>query len=186
MRTVPVKKTFGLESIITFMGLSLIMTGTFFMYGFLQQTTFPKVEASATTAKPDKPMALGKPIALSIDKINTSLAIRQGGVNPATNQWILDEKNAFYISDSATPVFYGHNKKGVFDKLSKLQGEENLLIDTSDGRRLEYKFYESRQIAPSDASILAEKHVDTVILLTCSGAFYEFRQALYFTYVGER
>lgn len=186
MKTVPVKKILSTERVISFTAMSLIMTGTFFVYGSLENTSFQEVEASAMEVRPEEPLDIGQPVTLLIDKINMALSIREGGINQSTNQWILDDDNVFYIRNSATPILYGHNKKGVFDQLSKLEGGEPLLVTTSDGRVLEFIFSASRQIEPSDKSILSERNDKTIILLTCSGAFYEFRQALYFRYIGEQ
>jgi sortase (surface protein transpeptidase) len=186
MAQMPVRKKGRLDRLITISSIALILAGIFALRPFLANTTRPLGNEAYTppTASENKQMVLGEPVRLLLPAINVDLGVIKGYYNAETRQWTLDNTHAFYMQGSATPLFYGHNRVGVFENLNKLQPGETLLITNSEGRQLRFAYKGYKVVKPEDSWLLQEKNPETVMVMSCTGIFYESRQVLYFAYEG--
>lgn len=109
-----------------------------------------------------------------------SLDVKKGVYNYKTKQWSLDKKHAFYISESATPIVYGHAIADVFGRLQDLRGGETLIATLIDGHTKSLTYQGAEYIHPEDTTILSEAYPRSIILMSCSGPMSEYRQLFYF------
>jgi LPXTG-site transpeptidase (sortase) family protein len=134
----------------------------------------------------------GTPVSISIERLGINLPVAPGYYNVSTQKWTLDNHHVFTdnytntnptVSEkqSKTTVIYGHDTPGVLVKTSELTHGDILTIDTQNGYQFRYYYDKSKVVPPNDTSVLREKNKgDSVILLTCTGAWYQSRRAMYF------
>lgn len=119
------------------------------------------------------------PVRIVSKELGIDVQIIAGSKNTTTNEWMLDTNNAFFATETSTPLLYGHNVADIFAGLSRAgTGTEfDLHHDTVTEK---YTYLATRFVDPNDASVLSEKNdSDIVMLLTCSGVFNESRRIVY-------
>lgn len=136
--------------------------------------------------------ASGTPTAIHIDRLHINLPVAPGYYNQITHKWTLDGRHVFtdnYTNPNPiisahqekTMFIYGHDIPGVLVGTSGLVHGDILTIDTQNGYQFRYYYEKSRVLNPTDTSVLNEENTgDPVILATCTGAWYQFRHAMYF------
>lgn len=132
----------------------------------------------------------GEPVGVALEKravtevaipaVDISLEVRKGTYDYKTKQWNLDKKHAFYMSESATPIVYGHAITDVFGRLQDLHGGETLIATLSDGHTKSLKYQGTEYVHPEDTAILSRLYLRSIILMSCSGPMSEYRQLFYF------
>lgn len=145
----------------------------------------PNIKRSSVNTYQPMPESINDSRHLELPSLATSLNIKQGLYDSVSRTWTLDQQNAFQIKEAATPIFYSHNKKGLFDQLAELKGGELLIVTTAVGERLNFRYVSYKTLDPEDAWILNEITKDQVILFTCTGLFFEARNIFYFQYEGQ-
>ncbi len=138
---------------------------------------------SSATARQD--MLLGRLVALSLPRLGIETDILPGAYDSTTRTWTLDNQHAFFMSQSKTPIIYGHSIPSVFKPLSGVATGEILTIRTADSRTVALRYTGDRQVPPTADEVLRETIPDTVLLMTCSGQYSQYRRLLSFAYIGE-
>jgi len=145
----------------------------------------------AAAASPVSPIK-GAPVSISIGRLGINLPVAPGYYNFNTQKWTLDSKHVFTnnytdpnplvgTDQSRVTVLYGHDIPGILVKTSQLAYGDIMTIDTQNGYRFRYYYDKSKVVVPTDTSILTEQNTgDPVILVTCTGTWYQFRHAMYF------
>jgi len=184
-------------SIVTLLAISLVLLGGLYIaWGpFLSAwqrldgarhnaTNFRQAKASITQVAD---LQLGTPRTITLPRLNIALPVTKGTYNSATRTWTIDREHAFYIpprSATSTPVIYGHAIPTVFMRLSGVAPDEILYIANSKGQLLLFHYVDDTTLSPNDDSILHTYYPNTIVLLTCSGTYFQYRHALRFVYAG--
>ncbi|HEX6258335.1 MAG TPA: sortase [Candidatus Saccharimonadales bacterium] len=138
-----------------------------------------KAILAATSHRPHT--TLGTPINLEVPRLKVRLSIREATYN---NGWPLNYRDAFFITNSQTPIIYGHAVKEVFLPLNGVAKDELLRITNKKGEVHLFSYTRDRVVAPAQVNVLREAHPGTLILMTCTGAQFENRRLLEFTHIG--
>jgi sortase (surface protein transpeptidase) len=132
-----------------------------------------------------------EPRRLSIDRLGVNLNIRDGLYDAESQQWTLNDTDAFFATVSDPPTsaagstfIYGHNRPTAFGPLADLGVEDVVELSDEDGTTFRYAYVRDARVAPSFTEVLYEES-DTpqLILMTCEGIFNEVRRVMYFTLV---
>ena len=134
----------------------------------------------------------GAPTEISIARLGIKLPVAAGYYNLSSQKWTLDSKHVFTdnytnrdpligTSQPNVTLFYGHDIPGILVNTSQITYGDILTINTTNGYRFKYFYTRSKVVAPTDASILTEKNKgEPVVLVTCTGTWYQSRRAMYF------
>ncbi len=133
-------------------------------------------------------MRLGTPTHLSLPRLGISIAVDKGVYSADAQTWTIDSHHAFWMQapsgQTATPIIYGHDISPVFGHLAGVAQDEILQVVNIQGQTLLFRYVGDQTLAPTDAGIMGVHYANAVILITCSGAQYQYRRALKFAYVG--
>mgnify|MGYP001197178387 CR=1 FL=1 len=145
-------------------------------------TNTVQVKSQAQIVYPETPHQLHFP------RLDIRLAVGEGLFDPATNEWSLNDTDAFFMPHSSAPnttsgqtLIYGHNTVPVFGRTAWLvQGDEVYI--TTQNYTFVYIYKNDKYVTPNDVSILTETSTQPQLaLLTCNGAFDEHRRIMYFS-----
>lgn len=136
----------------------------------------PRPHVAAQSAKTIYP----PPSSISIPSISLNLTVAPGVVQ--NNKWTLYEDKISWLSTSEPPgrgnvILYGHNRKGLFGELDRLEiGEEITIV--SGSKNYVYQIYESRRVRPNEVDVIISDK-NQLTLYTCDGSFDERRLVLF-------
>jgi LPXTG-site transpeptidase (sortase) family protein len=130
----------------------------------------------------------GKPVHISIPKLDRQLTIVDGVYDTGANAWSLTETNAHFATitaplsnQSGNTLIYGHRNKLVFGDLYLLKPGDTVNIRSDIGKTFTYEFVSAHDVAPDDTTILAAPPGGpTLTLQTCSGVWNEMRRLSHF------
>lgn len=149
------------------------------------QETIQIEEPKKSTAK--EPV-VGVAQRIEVPSIAIDIDVKQGGYDPITQTWIVDDTAAF-IADTTVPVndtngttlIYGHAKWGLFGALPDLRPGAEATVYAADGSRFIYIFESVSQVTPDDLSMLTTEGEPKLVLQTCSGLFDQHRTLALFS-----
>ncbi|MES2631073.1 MAG: sortase [Patescibacteria group bacterium] len=129
---------------------------------------------------------------LTIDALELSLNVNMGTYNDDTQEWTLDNENAFYASvsrklntENGTTVIYGHDRASVFGPLENIKVGDEAKVLSDDGRQFTYVYRSDKAISPESVNVLYEQSpTPQLVLLTCDGVWSDVRRIMYFDLVG--
>jgi sortase (surface protein transpeptidase) len=131
-----------------------------------------------------------QPQRLRLPRLAIDLPIMPGHYNATTQKWTLNRHDVFLMQPTgaatATPIMYGHDIPGVFIGLGGVAPEEILEITFKDGRVYQFTYQHDVIVAPTDTTVLDKKVPRSVFLMTCTGAHFEVRRVLQFTFIGQK
>ncbi len=90
-------------------------------------------------------------------------------------QWGISDTKVTYLLGSARPgekgniIMYGHNKREILGNIRALKGGERITIRTEDGKDHIYIVKLTREVEPTDVSLLSPTKDEVLTLYTCSG-----------------
>lgn len=126
-------------------------------------------------AKPESDNQVGpKPTIIEIPSLNISLPITESYISK-DGIWEVSETGASYLNVSGVPgsntniVIYGHNKKRLFGPLPRIKANDNIIIQTEDGTKHEYKVQETKIITPDQVSEVLPTQDEVLTIYTCTG-----------------
>lgn len=117
---------------------------------------------------------------LTIADLGIHLDIKQGVFDRSAGKWNIDDHAAYIVTGSATPIIYAHNRPALFSPLRRIEANASMTLRQPDGTTSYYHYLKTRLVTPDDGGVLSEVNQHTVILLTCSGLFDEYRRLVYF------
>lgn len=151
-----------------------------------------QLQQATRQLQPDTPpsMQLGTPVSLSLPRLSVTLGVKTGVYVADSQSWTIDRTHAFFMQGSGevsapkTPIIYGHDIPAVFMSLSGVAPQEMLRITNDAGVTLLFAYRGDTTVDPYDASVRETVQPNTVFLMTCSGAHFEHRRILAFSYMG--
>jgi hypothetical protein len=151
-----------------------------------------RLEQATQQVLPNTPpaMDLGVPASISLPRLNITLGVKTGVYTMSSQTWTIDRMHAFYMQGSSqvaapvTPIIYGHDIPAVFMPLNGVASQEVLRVTNTAGKTLLFSYRGDTTVDPNDAGIREVNLPNTILLMTCSGAHFEHRRVLMFSYVG--
>lgn len=152
------------------------------------------VVASATpAAAPQQHIVSGQPVRIQIPALGIDLKVIDGYYNKTNKTWTLTKDMAHYATMTPQPnnaegntFIYAHNRKGVFQALSKVKVGDEVIVTTDNSHTLTYKFRTAYETNQNDAALFDYKGAPILTLQTCSGVWYQNRQLFTFDLVEAR
>jgi LPXTG-site transpeptidase (sortase) family protein len=180
-----------------FMALGLLLITTGLVFGGLNEinswlnTRGKKVEAQGLKNTPliknDSPLITGTPDHISIPDVNIDLAVIPGYYNPNDQSWTLTLDKAQWGAMTSKPnnkggvtYIYGHYRVHVFYTLPKIQPGSLATVTTENGHTFTYRYTSSIVTKPEDTSLFKYQGKPILVLQTCTGAWYQYRQLFSF------
>src|SRR5690606_34543857 len=127
----------------------------------------------------DEEMISGPPIRLDIKSADISIEISDGVYNKQRGTWTLSNDKAHFAVGTSQPnnvagntFIYGHNRREVFARITKLVGGEEAKVTTANGHVFVYKLVSRRVVSPTDVSVFAYDGPPILTVQTCTGLFY--------------
>lgn len=132
----------------------------------------------------------GVPVRLVVSRLGVDLAVHEGFYDPDTQEWTLNDTDAFFMVLTHQPndvggntFIYGHNQAAVFLPLAGLEVGDIVDLYTSNNLHFVYRYDHDSFVAPTMTQILYEEaETPQLILMTCEGVLSEARRIMYFTY----
>ena len=132
----------------------------------------------------------GVPTRVEVKSIALDLQVKPGSYEPENQTWTLDDTSAFYAdrtvpanTRNGTTLLYGHGTWPVFGRIGDIREGDEARVTTDTGLTFTYVFQSSRQVTPTDTSVLTSQGPPTLVLQTCSGPFDKYRTLVAFRLV---
>ncbi len=142
-------------------------------------------EASPTVLVQQKS---GKPIHMIISSVDVDIPVVDGIYNESKKTWSLSNDKAHYAlmtpqanNTSGNTFIYGHNRREVFSRLSRLNPGDIAIVTTENGFEFIYEFQQSITTQPYDDTLFRYKGPPILTLQTCSGLWYQDRSLYTFS-----
>lgn len=182
-------------------GLLCIIGGFLASYGPLQDYWRGKQVATALevpfseAVKPSVPTpseipiteVTGRPSRLQILSLGIDLVVADGRYNEKTKTWTLSKDKAHYAigtpplnNKEGNTFIYGHNRKEVFQKLSRIKKGAEVVVTADNGKQFVYQFVSAYETHPNDDTLFSYEGPPILTLQTCSGMWYQNRQLFTF------
>ena len=136
------------------------------------------------------PLITGTPTHISIPNVNIDLPVIPGYYYPKDKSWTLTLDNAQWGTMTSKPnnkegetYIYAHYRVHVFYTLPKVKSGDLATVTTGNGHIFTYKFINSTVTVPEDTSLFTYKGKPILVLQTCTGAWYQYRQLFVFDLV---
>lgn len=150
---------------------------------------FSQVQAAVKTEDTPPPAVTlaGKPSRIVITSQGIDLTVVEGVYDPNSKTWTLSKDKAHYAlmtpaanNQGGNTFIYGHNRKEVFSKLSKVKTGDEATVYTENGHKFVYVFRSAYETSPNDDSLFRYQGPPILTLQTCSGLWYQNRYLLTF------
>lgn len=171
--------------------LSLWLGGIDTINGWLAQGNTP-VRALTNNVPPvtSTPLIIGTPERIAVPAVNISLKIIPGYYNPDSQSWTLSLTDAQWGVMTAKPnnksgstFIYAHARQNVFSELPKVKPGDEAIVSSDNGHTFTYRFISSVETVPTDTSLFDYNGKPILVLQTCSGLWYQYRQLFTFDLV---
>ena len=153
-------------------------------------STAARAGAPQPQAQAPSQVISGKPVHITIPSLNIDLQVAEGRYNPTDNTWTLSKDKAHYAvvtplanNSEGNTFIYGHNRKAVFARLSRIKPGATAIVTTDNGHRFTYKFRSAFETNPKDDSLFKYQGPPILTVQTCSGLWYQNRQLFTFDFV---
>jgi LPXTG-site transpeptidase (sortase) family protein len=175
--------------------ISVLITVHTFSLGMLwflsRQVSDHVVEAAVPAQQAPLPQQAisGNPVQIIIPSVSINVAIVPGEYNPSDSSWTLGGYTAQVATMlapanniSGNTFIYGHNNRFVFAQLEHVQPGATVEIITDNGNHFFYKYMMERVVPPTDTSLFTYYGKPILTLQTCTGAWFEQRHLIYFSF----
>lgn len=142
-----------------------------------------------TASQTPKKRIQGEPTRIRIPSVDVDLKVEPGYYNAATRSWTLTN-NAHFATVSTQPnniggttFIYGHNLRGVFATLTGIKPGAAAYITTDSGKTFVYRYTTQNTVSPDDVWVLQNTARPTLLLQTCTGAWFQNRTLYTFEFV---
>ncbi|HSX47033.1 MAG TPA: sortase [Patescibacteria group bacterium] len=135
----------------------------------------------------------GTPVRIVITEtdngLNIDLPVDVGSYDVKTDAWTLSEIHADYANVSMPPnnwrgntLIYGHDSPKVFGYLSAIKPgtDATATVYTANNHTFIYNYDKFLTLSPNDVSVFSTTGHPTLIVQTCSGSFFQYRQMFHF------
>ncbi len=134
---------------------------------------------------------IGVPNRIVVPSVGIDDAVRTGSYTPENQNWTIDGGSAFFADRSVpannsngTTLLYGHGTKAIFGRIPDIQPGATATVYTNEGLVFSYIYQSTRQVRPSDTSVLNTYGPVQLVLQTCSGPLDSYRTLVAFSLVG--
>lgn len=141
--------------------------------------------------KPEKPKRKiqSEPTQIQIPSVEVDLQVLPGYYDAASRSWTLTN-NAHFATVSTQPnnisgttFIYGHNRRGVLATLTGIKPGAAAYLKTASGKTFVYRYTSQNTVAPEDVWVLQNATRPTLLLQTCTGAWFQNRTLYTFEFV---
>jgi LPXTG-site transpeptidase (sortase) family protein len=145
----------------------ILIPSIFYLNQSIQLAFFTPKVTSVNVAR-----TLPKPTRIVIPKVRINLPI--GETTVSRNIWGVYKEGASYLTLSARPgeggpiIFYAHNTQDRFGPIRWLKTDDDIVIQTDDGKSHTYIIVQTLEVKPSEMEIFNQTE-ETLILYTCTG-----------------
>lgn len=188
-------------------GFLCIASGAVISYGPLQEywqgkqvataLEIPFAEAVAANAPTPSTESSkeesGKPSRVQIPSLGIDLSVAEGRYNENAKTWTLSKDKAHYAVNTpelnntgGNTFIYGHNRKEVFQKLTRIKKGAEIVVIAKNGKQFIYHFANAYETHPNDDSLFKYEGAPILTLQTCSGMWFQNRQLFTFTFTEVR
>ena len=136
------------------------------------------------------PLITGTPVHIAIPNVSIDLNVIPGYYYPSDQSWTLSLDNAQWGAMTAKPnnksgdtYIYAHYRLHVFYTLPHVKPGDEAIVTTDNGHIFTYKFVSSSVTVPTDTSLFSYKGKPILVLQTCTGLWYQYRQLFVFDLV---
>lgn len=133
------------------------------------------------------PLIKGTPTHISIPSVGIDLEVIPGYYNSSDQSWTLSLDKAQWGTMTAQAnnkegdtYIYGHYRLHVFYTLPHVQPGDEAVVMTDNGHKFTYQFVSSVTTTPTDTSLFSYKGKPILVLQTCTGLWYQYRQLFTF------
>lgn len=152
------------------------------------------VKSSVSTSTPAPAIeATGKPSRLQIPSLSIDLVVEDGHYNEKAKTWTLSKDKAHYAvgtpllnNKEGNTFIYGHNRKEVFQKLSRIKKGAEVIVTADTGKQFVYQYISAYETHPNDDTLFSYEGAPILTLQTCSGMWYQNRQLFTFNFIETR
>jgi sortase (surface protein transpeptidase) len=131
----------------------------------------------------------GTPSRIVVPNLDIDLSIVTQHYSPAIKSWPVSPSTANYAAETpminnirGQTLIYGHDTRGIFGPLSGLSTGDTAYVYTGNGHVFKYSYAGSRDISPQSVNIISQmaKEPAGLNLITCSGAYFQYRHLMSF------
>lgn len=172
--------------------LITVHTFSLSMFWFLShQSPNAVVEAAIPTQQVALPQQAisGNPTQIIIPSVGIDVSVVPGEYNVSDGTWTLGGHTAQVATmlapannTSGNTFIYGHNNKFVFSRLEHIQPGATVEIVADNGNHFFYTYMMERVVPPTDTSLFTYYGKPILTLQTCTGAWFEQRHLIYFSF----
>lgn len=177
--------------ILIIVGMTILFLGALVRHTNASIQSQPPITAQNSEQPKATSVIHGNPIELRIDDLGIKNEVIPGVFEARTQQWTLTTDKAQFAVMTHQPndkggltFVYGHNRKEVFARLTKIQPGTLVTVTTDNNYLFTYRFTGSQTVKPEDVSVFAYEGPPKLVLQTCTGLFYQNRQLFSFEFVG--
>ena len=175
------------------LAIGLIVFGLFWLMTSNHEHSATKPQPVSKVLKDTKPVTnsqpqvSGVPVHISIPSVGIDLSVIPGYYNKSNGSWTLSLNDAQWGTMTAKPnnkegdtFIYAHYRLHVFYTLPKVRPGDQAIVTTDSGHTFTYTFTSSTITSPSDTRLFTYQGKPILILQTCTGAWYQYRQLFVF------
>jgi LPXTG-site transpeptidase (sortase) family protein len=129
----------------------------------------------------------GVPDRILIPSLAINLPVVSQAYSQVTKTWPVVPGVANYATNSALinnikaeSLIYGHDTRNVFGPLNNLKPGDTVFVYTANGHVFKYSYASSQDVTPTKLSIFDDmaKAPAGLKLITCSGAYFQYRHLM--------
>jgi sortase (surface protein transpeptidase) len=134
----------------------------------------------------------GTPNRILIPSLNIDLPVVSQSYSPVLKSWPVSASTANYATETALinnfhgqSLIYGHDIRSVFEPLLGLQPKAVVYVYTDNGHVFKYTYAGSHDVSPRQTTIVADMADQPagLNLITCDGAYFQYRHVMNFKLV---
>jgi len=134
----------------------------------------------------------GAPNRILIPSLNIDLPVVSQSYSPALKSWPVSASTANYATETALinnfhgqSLIYGHDTRSVFEPLLGLKANAIVYVYTANGHVFKYTYSGAQDVSPRQTDIVADmaKQPAGLNLITCDGAYFQYRHVMNFKLV---
>ena len=133
------------------------------------------------------PIIAGKPTHIAIPSVSIDLEIIPGYYNATNESWTLTLDKAQWGAITSQPnnkagmtYIYAHDRKHVFYDLPNIKPGDKAIVTTANHHTFTYTYKSNTIVSPSDTSLFNYRGRPILVLQTCTGLWYQYRQLFVF------
>jgi len=137
--------------------------------------------------KPAASSIQGTPARILVPRLSVDLPVVPQAYSAVTKTWPVATSQANYAlntalinNSSGESLIYGHDTRSVFGPLTDLKPNDLVYVYTDNGHVFKYAYQSAQDVTPTKLSIFNDmaKAPAGLKLITCSGAYFQYRHLM--------